>query len=255
MPAEVEDDDISIEEYIANLPIPPSKPPKPLPSEVLSGCTRVSDEEFIRLMKAAKAPGGVYDAASKIARSQSYRQASLSRERRKRATLCPIDAGLKAPSQRQRKSLYAHGAVPLDTVAQLDDDTRWLPFGNGPSSYYWLWRFKRSKEELRKALKMSKRWEAATRHRIDIANGRHIPWVHSEIFLNNDNEEAARWRIVRSIAGKIGYEPQQSWQAERDAFDKVMGRIRTYNRKAGETEIKVELLCRLIEITLCEGDS
>lgn len=248
MPAE--DDDVSIEEYIANLPIPPSTPPKPLPSEVLSGCTRVSAEEFAQGMQDDKALG-VYDAASKIARTQSYRQASLSREAERRKALRPDY--VKARAMRQRKSLYAHGYVPLDAPSQIIDDARWLPFGNGPASYYWLWRFKRSKEELRRALKMSKRWEAATRHRIDIANPKHIPWAASDSMFYSNDEQNVRWRIVDSIAKKIGYEPPQSWQAERDTFTLIMSRVRNYNRAVlGTSEIKVELLCRLIEITLSE---
>lgn len=260
------EDDISIEELIANLVIPPSTPPRPLPSVVPPSSTRVSSGEFAHIMVNDVAGWYAFkDEAERldgIAKSYRRRKANIARADLRRA------AGPPAPQLRQRKGYYAYGSVPLDTLAQINDDTRWLPFANGPSSYYWLWRFKRSKGDLRKALRMDTHWEAATRHRIDVTNARHIPEVYGEIFEHcHNDEEAARWQLVYSIAKAVGYTPQQNWQVEQERFAEAMDWVRSYNNRvqlrradllgvdlrqftSNTFEISVKTLCQLIEESL-----
>ncbi|MCI0558367.1 MAG: hypothetical protein MN733_07715, partial [Nitrososphaera sp.] len=106
---------------------------------------------------------------AEAAKSLAYRRANIRRAELRRSGASDEEIKAAYANEVQRQRYYARGKVPLDNVTQIDNDARWLPFANGPSSYYWLWRFKRSKDELRKILQVSVFWTAATRHRIDVA--------------------------------------------------------------------------------------
>lgn len=210
-------------------------------------------EDEISAAKAAKHEAGWQ---AQLARSQAYRNANIRRAelRRQGASHDVIKAAYSdAVKQYSPKRYYSRGIVVLGNLTTVDKDVCWLPFANGPSSYYWRLRFKMAQDSLREALKVNARWTVATRHRIDVTNPRHVPWVFNELGSFKDDEPAARWHLIESIAATIGYEPQPDWQGEQAAFTKAMAKIRDYNRHVLDTnselhpEVDVEFLCKLIE--------
>lgn len=196
----------------------------------------------------------------RMAKSSAYRKANLLRAELRRSGASPeeVSAAFIAELKRQPsvRRFYARGRVPLNNFTQFNDANMWLPFASGPSCYYWLWRFKQSKDNLREALHIDVRWTAATRHRIDVANPRHVSWVFDELKGYEGREKPARWHLVRSIASIIAYEPPQDWREEVTVFTKVMAHIRDYNRRVlsdennNFPEIGVARLCHLIEESL-----
>lgn len=247
MPADSAADDETFEEWLARLEIPPLEPPSK------SDPDRISADEFIRLMHEDKAGRRAFEdevrRSEGIARAHRRRMANI-----QRAAPRHQPAGPASRPRRQRGGLYAHGMIPLDTSSQIFDDTRWLPFGNGPASYYFLRRFERSKGDLRKALQMGVAWQVTTKHRLDVTSYQDIPWAYNHIFEHlSKDEEAARWYLASSIAKTVGFDPPQSWADERERFDEAMDKVWGYNRVQLRQRpddchmIDVKALCQLFD--------
>jgi hypothetical protein len=138
-------------------------------------------------------------------------------------------------TNKRRAKALMRGILNLGLLSQVNDPSRWLPFGNPASSYYWLHRFGLHRHELRARLGMAANWATKVRDRVDIYNHDHMRWLYYIEELDfaryykdhRDSEEQIRWVMVHTMAKLIHF-PIDDWVGERERFEKVMARTKKH---------------------------